>query len=84
MNVYDGNRVKYGGLITSSNDPDFPAGGYIWFQGLDHGEGAGAPPDQSTGSGFGDAAANEAFCNSANPPNPTFLSAIDGNIQVRE
>lgn len=84
MNVYDGNRVKYGGIITSSNDPDFPAGVYIWFQGIDNGEGAAASPDQSTGSGFGDEAANEAFCASPNPPNPTFLRGIDGNIQVRD
>jgi hypothetical protein len=84
MNVYDGNRVKYGGLITSSNDPDFPAGGYMWFQEIDNGEGGDVPPDQSTGSGFGDEAANEAFCNSPNPPNPTFLSEIDGDIQVRD
>jgi len=84
MNVYDGNRVKYGGLITSSNDPDFPAGGYIWFQGIDNGEGGFSPADQSTGSGFGDEVANEAFCNSPNPPNATFLADIDGDIQVHQ
>jgi hypothetical protein len=84
MNVYDGNRVKYGGLITSSNDPDLPAGGYIWFQGIDNGEGGSSPADQSTGSGFGDEAANEAFCNSLNPPNPIVLAEIDGDIQVHE
>lgn len=84
MNVYDGNRVKYGGLITSSNDPDFPAGGFIWFQGIDNGEGAGAAPDLSTGSGFGDESGNEAFCASPAPPNPTFIAEIDGDIQVRE
>jgi hypothetical protein len=84
MNVYDGNRVKYGGLITSSNDPDFPAGGYMWFQGIDNGEGGSASMDQSTGSGFGDEAANEAFCNTSTPPNPTFLAEINGDIHVNE
>lgn len=84
MSIYDDNRVKYGGLITHSNDPDFPAGGFIWFQGIDNGEGAAASPDQSTGSGFGDEGANEAFCDSPAPPNPIFLAEIDGNIQVRD
>lgn len=84
MNVYDGNRVKYGGEVILSNDPTVPPGTFIWFQGIDNGEGAGAPPDQSTGSGFGDEAGNEAFCNSSTPPNPIFLAEVDGNIQVHE
>ena len=83
MNIYDGNRVKYGGLITESNDPDFPAGGFIWFQGIDNGEGAGVA-DESTGSGFGNEEENEAFCDSPAEPNPIVLAEIDGNIQVRE
>lgn len=82
MNVYEGNRVKYGGEIVLSTDPAFPAGTYIWFQGIDNGEGQGAPLDQSTGSGFGTEAENEAFCNSATPPNPIFLAEVNGNIQV--
>jgi hypothetical protein len=65
-----GNRAKWGALIEESNDPTLPAGGYIWFQSIDnHGTGY---PDLSTLSGFGDQAANEAFCNSPNPPNPNF------------
>jgi hypothetical protein len=79
-----GNRAKWGGLIEFSNDPTLPAGGFIWFQSIDNGEGAGAPPDLSTISGFGDEAANEAFCNAATVPNPNFgPHAVSGNIKVR-
>jgi hypothetical protein len=84
MSVYDGNRVKYGGEILLSNDPTIPPGTYIWFQGIDNGEGAGAPADQSTGSGFGTAAENQAFCDSPDTPNPLFLAEIDGDIQVSD
>jgi hypothetical protein len=79
-----GNRAKWGGLIEQSNDPTLPAGGFIWFQSIDNGEGAGAPPDLSTISGFGDEAANEAFCGAATVPNPNFgPHPVSGNIQVR-
>ena len=84
MNVYDGNRVKYGGEVTVGTDPTVPPGTYIWFQGIDNGEGANAPADQSTGSGFGTAAENEAFCDSPDAPNPLFLAGVNGNIQVSE
>jgi hypothetical protein len=78
------NRAKWGGLIEYSNDPTLPAGGFIWFNSIDNGEGAGAPPDLSSISGFGDEAANEAFCASVAPPNPTFgPHPIIGNIEVR-
>ena len=78
------NRAKWGGVIESSNDPTLPPGGFIWFQSIDNGEGADAPPDLSTLSGFGDEVANEAFCASANVPNPNFgpHAAEGGNIQV--
>jgi surface antigen len=78
------NRAKWGGVIESSNDPTLPPGGFIWFQSIDNGEGAGAPPDLSTLSGFGDEAANEAFCAVANVPNPNFgPHAVEGgNVQV--
>lgn len=84
MSIYDGNRVKYGGEIVLSTDPAFPPGDFIWFQGIDNGEGASAPADQSTGSGFGDEAANQAFCDSPEEPNPLFLAEVNGDIQVRE
>jgi hypothetical protein len=78
-----GNRAKWGGIIEESNDVTLPAGGYIWFSSIDnHDSGAG---DLSTLSGFGDAAANEAFCNSPNPPNPNFGPHLltRGNIVVK-
>ncbi|MGH7550684.1 MAG: hypothetical protein ACREMD_14310 [Gemmatimonadota bacterium] len=84
MNVYDGNRVKFGGELLLSNDPTVPPGTFIWFQSIDNGEGAGAPADLSTGSAFGTEAENEAFCNSPTPPNPIFLAEVNGNIQVSE
>lgn len=84
MNVYDGNRVKYGGEVQLSTDPTVPPGTFIWFQGIDNGEGVGASPDQSTGSGFGTEEENEAFCDDPAAPNPLFLAGVNGNIQVRD
>ena len=79
-----GNRAKWGGIIESSNDPTLPAGTFIWFQSIDNGEGSGGSPDLSTISGFGDEAANEAFCSAPTVPNPQFgPHAVQGNIQVR-
>ena len=68
LQVYDGNRAKIGGLIEVSNDPTIEAGTYAWFSVFDNGEGAGASPDHSSLIGFGDEAANEAFCSSPNLP----------------
>ena len=81
MNVYDGNRAKIGGVITNSNDPTLPPGNYAWFQVFDNGEGAQAPPDQSSLIGFGNEAANEAFCNSPNLPRFGPWD-VQGNVQV--
>lgn len=82
LQVYDdGTRVKYGGVVTASNDPDIVPGElFIWFQGIDNGEGAGAPPDRSTIAGAGGEAANEAFCASDAPPVNVF--DVQGNIDV--
>src|SRR5918994_757840 len=66
--IYDGNRAKIGGEIETSNDPTLPPGSFAWVQVFDNGEGANAPPDRSSLIGFGDEAANEAFCNSPNLP----------------
>jgi hypothetical protein len=82
MNVYDGNRAKIGGVITVSNDPTLPPGGFAWFQVFDNGEGANAPPDRSSLIGFGNEAANEAFCNSPNLPRFGPWD-VEGNVQVR-
>jgi hypothetical protein len=82
MNVYDGNRAKIGGIVTKSTDPTIDVGSYGWFQVFDNGEGQKAPPDQSTLVGFGDEAANEAFCNSPNLPRFGPWD-VHGNVQVR-
>jgi len=82
MKVYDGNRAKIGGVIEVSNDPTLPAGTYAWFSVFDNGEGAHAAPDRSSLVGFGNEAANEAFCNSPNLPRFGPWD-VQGNVQVR-
>ena len=82
LNVYGGNRAKIGGIVTQSTDPTISVGTYGWFQTLDSGEGANAPPDWSSLVGFGDEAANEAFCNSPNLPRFGPWD-VQGNVQVR-
>jgi hypothetical protein len=82
MSVYDGNRAKIGGRITHSNDATIPPGTFAWFQVFDNGEGANDPPDQSSLVGFGNEAANEAFCNSPNLPRFGPWD-VQGNVQVR-
>ena len=83
IGVYDGNRVKFGGPVTQSDDASVPVGIFMWFHSIDNGQGAGAPPDRTTGFGLGDNAANEAFCNSPAPPNLRFLSDVTaGNLTV--
>jgi hypothetical protein len=78
------NRAKWGGPIEQTNDPTVAVGTFAWFQSIDNGEGTTSPPDLSTIFGLGDEAANEAFCNIANVPNPNFgPHAVEGNIQVR-
>ena len=81
FNVYDGNRAKIGGVIEVSNDPTLPPGVFAWFQVFDNGEGAAAPPDRSSLIGFGDEAANEAFCSSPNLPRFGPWD-VQGNVQV--
>ena len=81
LNVYDGNRAKLGGVVTVSSDPTLPVGRFAWFQVFDNGEGASVPADRSSLIGFGDEAANEAFCNSPNLPRFGPWD-IQGNVQV--
>ncbi len=82
MNIYDGNRAKIGGVIRHSSDPTLPPGTFAWFQAFDNGQGANAPPDRSSLIGFGNEAANEAFCNSQNLPRFGPWD-VQGNVQVR-
>jgi hypothetical protein len=82
MNVYDGNRAKIGGVVEQSNDATVPAGTFAWFQVFDNGEGPDAPLDRSSLIGFGNEAANEAFCNSPNLPRFGPWD-VQGNVQVR-
>jgi hypothetical protein len=82
MNVYDGNRAKIGGVVKSSSDPTISPGTFAWFQVFDNGEGPNAAPDQSSLVGFGDEAANEAFCDSPNLPRFGPWD-VQGNVQVR-
>jgi hypothetical protein len=81
FNVYDGSRAKIGGVIEVSNDPTLPAGVFAWFQVFDNVEGAAAPPDRSSLIGFGDEAANEAFCSSPNLPRFGPWD-VQGNVHV--
>lgn len=81
LEVYDGGtRVKYGGIVEVSNNVE-PGTQFVWFQGIDNGEGNGAPPDQSTIGGVGNEEENEAFC--ASPDPPRFIFDVNGNIQVK-
>jgi hypothetical protein len=82
MNVYDGTRAKIGGVIEQSNDPTLPPGTFAWFQVFDDGEGVNALPDRSSLIGFGNEAANEAFCNSPNLPRFGPWD-VQGNVNVR-
>jgi hypothetical protein len=77
----DGTRAKYGGVVEQSNDATIPVGTFMWFQAIDNGKGPSAPADQSTIAGFGDEAANEAFCASDAPPVRIF--DIEGAIHIR-
>ena len=85
IEVYDfngltGNRAKIGGRVDSSDDPAIPVGTFIWWQAIDN-SGLGRA-DQSTLTGFGDQAANEAFCASANPPRFGPFDVVRGAITV--
>ena len=81
-NVYDGNRAKIGGIIKTSNDPTLPPGTFAWFQVFDNGEGSQSPPDRSSLIGFGNEAANEAFCNSSALPRFGPWD-VQGQVQIR-
>lgn len=78
------NRAKWGGRIENTNDPSL-LGRFAWFNSIDNGEGANGYSDISSIVALGTEAANEAFCNSPNVPNPRFGPFLigGGNIQVQ-
>jgi len=83
--VYDfngltGNRAKVGGRIDASDDPGIAVGSFIWWQAIDNR--SPGRPDQSTLPGFGDEAANEAFCGAPTPPRFGPFDVVRGNIVV--
>ena len=79
-----GNRAFVGGFVTQSNLPSFTVpGDTAVFAGEDNGEGAKAPPDRITLTGFGIFAQPDCF----NPDIVGILNSIltpiqAGNIQV--
>ncbi len=88
MGIYDfdggrSNRAKIGGQIDTSDDPEAPPGVYMWWQQIDNARSPGHPPDKSTFGGFGDEAANIAFCQSPNPPRFGPFPLDDGDIIVK-
>ena len=80
FNGLTGNRAKVGGVIDATDDSSVATGSFIWWQAIDgrklHG------PDQSTFPGFGDEAANEAFCGSSTPPRFGPFDVARGDILV--
>ena len=71
---------KIGGRVDNSDDPSIPVGTFIWWQAIDNSRLRRA--DQSTLTGFGDEAANTAFCTSPNPPRFGPFDVIAGAITV--
>jgi hypothetical protein len=85
IGVYDGNRARFGGVITRSDDATVPVGVYMWFTVVDNGNGGSGVPDRSSIFGLGNNAANEAFCASSALPNPRFSADItSGDIRVSD
>ena len=65
--------------------PAFPSGRFIWFSSVDNSPPGVGSNDVSTLSGFGDEAANEAFCAADRVPNTNFgpHRIARGDIKVR-
>lgn len=80
--VVIGSHAWLGGVIDASNDPSY-VGQESWFQVIDNGEGAQAPPDITTLLGVSPVPGSaQAYCDAH--PNPRFPWPVeDGNIQVR-
>ena len=80
FNGLTGNRAKVGGVIDATDDSSVATGSFIWWQAID--DRRLDRPDQSTFPGFGDQAANEAFCNSSTPPKFGPFDVARGDILV--
>jgi hypothetical protein len=85
VGIYDfnggtGNRAKVGGRIDATDDSSVAVGSFIWWQAIDD-RGLGRP-DQSTFPGFGDEAANDAFCQASTPPRFGPFDVVRGHILV--
>jgi hypothetical protein len=85
MNIYDfdgatGNRAKIGARVDETDDPSTPVGSFIWWQSID--EAAPGKPDTTTLAGFGDAAANQAFCDSNRVPRFGPFAVDAGDLDV--
>jgi hypothetical protein len=84
-----GNQAWVGGFITKVLSPD-PAdqelvGVEMWWRSIDNGEGAGAPPDQTTGLGFafpGVPITAESWCRDQ-PVALVIRELAGGNVQIR-
>ena len=89
------NRAWIGGVVVAnrSNDPNHTLdihepGDDVWFRVVDHGEGAGAPPDRSSVYGFKGAAGidtSSQYCAAQLWPagDANVFELTEGNIQVR-
>ncbi|MEO5799928.1 MAG: hypothetical protein ABIZ70_11040 [Gemmatimonadales bacterium] len=83
-----GNQVWVGGIVEDvvTDNPDFEVlkGLEMWWRSTDNGEGANAPPDMTTGLGFGFAGSTvtaASWC--ANKPLTLIARAVEGgNLQV--
>jgi hypothetical protein len=85
MSIYDfdgasGNRAKIGARVDETDDPTTPVGSFIWWQSID--EAAPGKPDTTTLAGFGDAAANQAFCDSSRVPRFGPFAVDAGDLDV--
>jgi hypothetical protein len=80
FNGLTGNRAKVGGRIDATDDSSVAVGSFIWWQAIDNR--AIHRADQSTLAGFGDEAANEAFCQSSTPPRFGPFDVVRGDIVV--
>jgi hypothetical protein len=77
-----GNRARVGGTVTQSTHQDIPTGDHVIWTVVDNGEGANAPPDQTSDLFFAPAFIRDRHCvTGINLPQET---NTQGNIQVHQ